>query len=56
MYLTVFCLTFVQLSVKQQELHKDNTFTLNSEIPAARTCYQSFFHNDEYCMVLVATI
>jgi len=37
MYLKSVCLTFqafVQLLyVEQQELHKDNTFTLNSKIP-----------------------
>jgi len=41
MYLTVFCLTVFCLTVfcliaalEQLEVHKDNAFTLNSEIPS----------------------
>jgi len=48
------------------ELHKDSASSLNSEIlqctvPAGRTCdlcnqsYFHTFHNNEYCMVLVAS-
>ena len=50
-------------AVERQELHKDNMFTLNS-VSCSESQYAEhltyvinhFFHNDEYSMLLVATI
>jgi len=44
-------------TVEQQELHKDITCTLNSE-SRQDTCptLSIIFHNDEYCIMHVATI
>lgn len=66
MYLTVLNLSYISglrtAAMKQQELHKDRVFTLNYEILQCtqwaehELCPFHTIHNNEYCMVLVATI
>ena len=65
MYLTMFRLNILGLctaAVEWQELHEDNTFTLNSGILQCSQLVELIpfmwpilFHNDEHCMVLVVT-